>query len=84
MAIINTSNKNLDIKFILEKLKAKTSSNGWVACCPAHEDTHPSLSLTITSNGKLLWKCFAGCSQMEVFEALNKLGVFERKKYERN
>ena len=28
-----------------------------MVCCPAHNDTNPSLHLTETPDGKLLWKC---------------------------
>jgi len=45
-----------------------------LAYCPAHDDrNHPSLSLTEKADGTLLWKCFAGCSQDAVREALERL-----------
>jgi putative DNA primase/helicase len=37
--------------------------------CPAHDDKHPSLSVT-ERDGKVLVRCFAGCSQDEVIAAL--------------
>ncbi len=40
--------------------------------CPAHADDKPSLSLTKTPEGKLLWKCHGGCDQMDVWEALGR------------
>ena len=43
--------------------------------CPAHDDNDPSLSLSRGDNGKLVWKCFAGCSQEAVGDALRALGV---------
>ena len=39
--------------------------------CPAHDDTNPSLHVT-EKNGKVLVKCFAGCSQEAVVEALKQ------------
>jgi len=52
-------------------LGGKRSSNGnWICHCPAHDDRDASLSLK-EENGKLLWKCFAGCSQKAVKEALD-------------
>jgi len=43
--------------------KAKRAGNGsWSCCCPAHEDKHASLSLSM-KDGKLLWRCHSGCSQ---------------------
>ena len=32
--------------------KARRSGNGWVACCPAHDDKNASLSLTDGADGK--------------------------------
>lgn len=39
--------------------------------CPAHEDKHPSLSIN-ESNGKVLYKCHAGCSQELLTEAIRR------------
>jgi hypothetical protein len=47
----------------------------WTALCPAHDDTSPSLSFE-EKNGKVLWRCHAGCSQQAVTDAIYaKLGV---------
>ncbi len=45
----------------------------WQACCPAHDDTNPSLALEETPDGRLLWHCHAGCSQEAVRDALYRL-----------
>ena len=45
------------------------------ACCPAHDDKNPSLSLT-DAGGTALWKCWAGCSQNEVTQALKARGIW--------
>ncbi|MDD2901551.1 MAG: AAA family ATPase [Syntrophales bacterium] len=37
--------------------------------CPAHDDKTPSLSIS-QSNGRVLVKCFGGCSQAAVIDAL--------------
>jgi hypothetical protein len=39
------------------------------ACCPAHDDRNPSFHARDV-DGKILVKCFAGCSQDEVISAL--------------
>ena len=44
---------------IANALDGRPSGEGWVACCPAHDDTTPSLSINETSAGKVLVKCFA-------------------------
>lgn len=40
----------------------KKSGGGYVGCCPAHNDSSPSLSLCEGNEGKLLINCFTGCS----------------------
>jgi putative DNA primase/helicase len=45
------------------------------ACCPAHRDRIPSLSVT-QKNRRLLFHCHAGCSQRDVIKALSSLGLW--------
>ena len=45
------------------------------ACCPAHDDRNPSFTAK-DDNGKILVKCFAGCTQDEVIDALRDLGLW--------
>ena len=45
------------------------------ACCPAHDDRSPSFTAK-DDNGKILVKCFAGCTQEEVIGALRDLGLW--------
>ncbi len=47
----------------------------FTACCPAHDDHNPSFSAT-NVGGRILVKCFAGCSQEEVIGALRDLGLW--------
>lgn len=54
--------------------------NHWMACCPAHDDRDPSLSIT-ERDGRLLVKCMAGCPQSSVIDALKDLYLWpEREK----
>jgi hypothetical protein len=53
----------------LGKLK-KTGKDKWIACCPAHEDRSPSLSVKETADGTVLVKCFAGCSVDDICGAI--------------
>jgi hypothetical protein len=53
----------------LNKVK-RTSNSSWMACCPAHADRSPSLSIKDTGEGKLILKCFAGCETIDVLGAL--------------
>lgn len=61
---------------IAVSLKAKRRGNGYMALCPAHADRNPSLSLSEGSNGKILFHCFAGCSQEEVRERLIEMDLW--------
>ena len=61
---------------IANALDGRPSGEGWMARCPAHDDTSPSLSVNETSAGKPLVKCFGGCSQGAVIAALQKRGVW--------
>jgi hypothetical protein len=58
-----------DILPSLEKVR-KTGPNNWLACCPAHEDRSPSMTLHAANDGRILVKCFAGCSFDEIVGAL--------------
>jgi hypothetical protein len=55
----------------------KIAGSKWIACCPAHNDKNPSLSITQTHD-KVLVHCFAGCEQRDVLRALTELGLWNR------
>lgn len=50
--------------------KVKGSKGRWTACCPAHGDKSPSLAITALDDGRILLKCFAGCSAYEIVSAV--------------
>jgi len=47
-----------------------------MACCPAHNDKTPSLSLGYSNEGKLLVCCHAGCDQHKVISTLKSMGLW--------
>jgi hypothetical protein len=53
----------------LDKVK-ETASGCWLACCPAHDDRTPSLSIRETTDGTILIHCWAGCGAIDVVAAL--------------
>jgi len=56
---------------VFSQLKGvRTSMRGWRACCPAHADRKPSLSIGLGEHGQVLLKCFAGCSLERIVEAM--------------
>jgi len=53
----------------LERVSQK-SDNRYSALCPAHDDGHPSLSVSLGIDGRVLIHCFTGCSTSEVLRVL--------------
>ena len=53
----------------LDKVRNR-GTNSWIACCPAHNDKNPSLSIKETKDGDVLLHCFAGCGVDDVVAAL--------------
>lgn len=51
----------------------KKSGGGYISCCPAHDDSSPSLFLCEGDEGKLLVKCFTGCSVESICGSLGSL-----------
>lgn len=50
--------------------KVVRAGSGFLACCPAHGDRDPSLSVKQGDDGRVLFSCKAGCSFKEVVSAL--------------
>ncbi len=53
----------------LEKVR-RSGQGSWLACCPAHDDKSPSLSIRETVDGRVLVHCFAGCAVHEIVSAV--------------
>ena len=49
--------------------RVRRASRGWMACCPAHDDRNPSLSIS-EKDGRILLHCFAGCTVEGIVSAL--------------
>lgn len=54
----------------LDKVK-QTGQGRWLACCPAHDDKNPSLSVRELDDGRMLLHCFTGCDVHSVLNALS-------------
>lgn len=57
-----------DLLSRLTKVK-QTGPDSWIACCPAHEDRSPSMTIR-DAGGKVLLHCFAGCEPAAILEAI--------------
>jgi len=61
----------LTFEQILERLPdRKSTSNGWQAKCPAHDDRKASLCIHQEPDGKVLMMCQAGCETKDILAAL--------------
>ena len=49
----------------------------WKVRCPAHPDKNPSMNITASISGRTLVKCWAGCTQAELIEALIQRGLWD-------
>jgi hypothetical protein len=56
--------------------KARRVGDGYIACCPAHDDNNPSLSIKDGDTGKPVVRCRSRCSQESVIEALEERGLW--------
>lgn len=52
----------------LQKVRS-TGTGTWLACCPAHDDRTPSLTVRECPDGRVLVHCFAGCGFEEIVRA---------------
>ena len=60
------------IEDVLQRLKhVRKSGSGWKAKCPAHDDRQPSLSVANGDDGRVLLRCFAGCTIDAICAAVN-------------
>lgn len=61
----------MTIDELLDKLEdVQPSGTGFVAICPAHDDSAASLSIAEGEN-RILLNCFAGCQQDDILKAMN-------------
>lgn len=61
-----------DILSRLEKVK-RTGRNNWLACCPAHDDKNPSLTLTHGENGGVVARCHS--HQCDISAIVHAVGL---------
>lgn len=48
----------------------REGARGWIARCPAHPDRSPSLSVDEGDDGRVLVRCFAGCTAESITAAV--------------
>jgi putative DNA primase/helicase len=73
-----TANANNDCSVSADELVAALGGNPrtGMCCCPAHDDSTPSLWVTESANGRVRFYCHAGCSYQSVIAALEARGLW--------
>src|SRR5690554_2296385 len=57
-------------QFVSQLQSVKQTPSGYEARCPAHDDKHASLSVGLGKDGRILVHCHAGCSVVQVCQAM--------------
>lgn len=58
-------------ELVLPKLeRIHKVADGYTACCPAHDDSSPSLSVRAGNDQPVVFHCHAGCDQAAILDAL--------------
>lgn len=62
----------MNVDDLLQRLEkvSKKGNQRWTACCPAHRDKTPSLSIREGEDGQVLLYCFGGCGAIDVLDSL--------------
>ena len=62
----------MSAEILLSRLSGvkRVGQSRWMACCPAHDDKRPSLSILEKDDGRVLVHCFGLCSVESVLDAL--------------
>ena len=72
----------MDARKISDSLGGKPCGNGFIMPCPAHDDQHPSLSVTDGDKGFPLLYCHAGCTFESIRDRLRDRGLWpESRRY---
>ncbi len=62
---------------IAKALGGRRAGSCYVARCPAHDDSSPSLAIADGGNGRALVRCHAGCEQAVVINELRARGLWD-------
>ena len=62
----------MKVDAIIERLEfvRKTGSNKWIARCPAHADSSPSLVISQPDNDRVLIFCHGGCGASDILDSI--------------
>ena len=66
----------MDAREITEALGGRWRGRQGLACCPAHQDSSPSLSIGMGKDGRVLVHCHAGCKADAVITELRRMQLW--------
>jgi hypothetical protein len=70
--VVNSDDSDRPTFTVLHRLHNVTKhGSGWSACCPAHGDRDPSLTVSEAEDGKVLVHCHAGCDLADIAAAID-------------
>ena len=58
------------LAMVKEVKPRRDHQQSWIACCPAHDDSSPSLQVDVGASGNTLIHCWSGCSVEEVCDSV--------------
>ncbi len=67
----------MNAETLARALGGRRAGSQWMAPCPSHDDSQPSLSIRDGDNGKVLVRCHAGCDQALVIVELRARGLWD-------
>ncbi len=68
-------NKAMNAQAIVKALGGTWCGSYGTACCPAHDDREPSLSIRDGVGGEPVFHCFAGCDWRDIKDMLRARGL---------
>lgn len=73
----------MSVEKLAKFLNAKLSGEEYIARCPAHDDTNPSLSFTEGEKVPIVVHCHKGCEPQDIIKKIESMGFEWPKKFEK-
>ena len=72
MSVNHSSLDHSDLEWIARRCgkAGRLDVNKWICLCPAHDDSTPSLSVSLGRKGQMLFYCHAGCSYDSILDTI--------------
>jgi len=81
---MRASNVMMSAEDLATALGGKRDGAQFIACCPAHDDSTPSLAIRDGDDGRILVYCHGGCSNADVIKVLKNMDLWSAQKPSQN